>query len=157
MIKMRTLLSLLLLSSTPVMAADTVYVGGERHTMDISDFTDPSPGSADLTRYLANLNVVGDRGRELIFDLDISLSGNGVFQSDFNLYKYKGSLLVGCNGTYVGIDDSEAYLFEAEGEVKMFVNKRATFIEPCQKLTIMAVSWFDTQAIDMNVAITEAF
>ena len=138
-------------------AGDTVYVGGERHTLTTQDFGNPTPDSKGLTRYLANLNVVGDQGRELIFDIDVRVSGNGVLNPDFGFYYYKVSLLAGCNGTYIGIDDSEGYLMEDTGVMKVFINKRATFAQPCEKLTLLAVSWMENSELELNVAITEAF
>jgi len=54
-----------------VAAADTLYVGGTLHTLAKSDFTRSG------NNYTAYIDVLGDNGQELIFDIDGTVGGQG--------------------------------------------------------------------------------
>ncbi|WP_281559076.1 hypothetical protein [Thalassomonas sp. RHCl1] len=69
------LLNTLLLISLAVFSgrslADTVYVNGTLHTLSKSDFAQ----SGD--NYTAYIDVIGDYGQQLIFDIDAIVGGDG--------------------------------------------------------------------------------
>ncbi|WDD99076.1 hypothetical protein [Thalassomonas actiniarum] len=69
------LLNILLLIALAVVSgrslADTVYVNGTLHTLSKSDFAQ----SGD--NYTAYIDVIGDYGQQLIFDIDAIVGGDG--------------------------------------------------------------------------------
>jgi len=52
-------------------AADTVYVGGTLHTLSKSDFVQSG------NNYTAYIDVIGDYGQQLVFDVDAVVGGQG--------------------------------------------------------------------------------
>ncbi|WDE05418.1 hypothetical protein SG34_000245 [Thalassomonas viridans] len=65
------LLALLLPVFSSAALADTVYVGGTMHTLNKADF------SQSGNNYTANIDVIGDYGQELIFNVDAKVAGKG--------------------------------------------------------------------------------
>ncbi|WDD99075.1 hypothetical protein [Thalassomonas actiniarum] len=65
------------LSGAPA-AAGTVYIGGTLHTLSKSDFV------ASGNNYSAYIDVIGDYGQELIFDIDGIVGGQGYQQVNDN-------------------------------------------------------------------------
>ncbi|WDE05413.1 hypothetical protein SG34_000220 [Thalassomonas viridans] len=52
-------------------AADTLYVGGTLHTLAKSDFVQSG------NNYTAYIDVIGDHGQQLVFDIDGTVGGQG--------------------------------------------------------------------------------
>ncbi|WDE05406.1 hypothetical protein SG34_000185 [Thalassomonas viridans] len=148
----------LVLFAGEVAAGDVVYVNGARHSLETSDFTDPTPGSIGVQRYYKNLEVIGgEAGGELIFDIDLRVNGGGVYNSQLPMYHYKVNLMALCNSTFVGTDNAEAYLFEANSEMKLFTNRLVTFGSGCNKVTLMATVWMEDSELELNISIAEPF
>lgn len=144
--------------SSEVIAGDVVYVNGDRHSLETSDFTDPTPGSVGVQRYYKNLEVIGgEAGGELIFDIDLRVNGAGIHNSQLSMYHYKVNLMALCNSTFVGTDNTEAYLFEANSEMKLFTNRLVTFGSGCNKVTLMATIWMEDSELELNISIAERF
>ena len=101
--------------------ADTAYVGGTFTRLDINDFTRSG------NHYVTTVDVVGDNGQQLIFDIDGTVSGygkqdtqlihiclqrgpNGVcYEPDIRViydddFRYMVELKLTCNGIAIGSD-----------------------------------------------------
>ncbi|WDD99070.1 hypothetical protein [Thalassomonas actiniarum] len=118
------LLALLLPVLSTAAQADTVYVGGTMHTLSKADF------SQSGNNYTANIDVIGDYGQELIFNVDAIVAGKGVqdvtrewrcllprnaqpweycaepdwlitYDQDF---RYQAEMKITCNGIAIGSD-----------------------------------------------------
>lgn len=86
-----------LLSGTAV--ADTTYVIGNYHRLNLNDFTRSG------NNYVTTLDVAGEQGHQLIFDIDGSVSGYG-FQDARTVYI---CLQRGPNGICYEPDDRTIY------------------------------------------------
>jgi len=62
----------LLLPVFSAAAAETVYVGGTMHSLSKADF------SQSGNNYTATLDVIGDYGQQLIFNVDARVGGKGI-------------------------------------------------------------------------------
>lgn len=63
--------ALVLCTFSHLAQADTIYINGTRHTLDKADFQQSG------NKYVAYLDVVGDGGQNIIFDLDAIVTGKG--------------------------------------------------------------------------------
>lgn len=177
-----TLASALLMSAlSTAVHADTVYVNGVLHTLAKSDFVQ----SGD--NYTAYIDVVGDNGQQLIFDVDAIVGGNGYQEITYvrichqmgpwgctepdvreiisNDFRYMVELQVTCSGIAIGSDmDNKNELVNGRvndkyREVKLLTKKTTTTGGNCQqlKVEVKGLELSSIHNISLDVLIAEQF
>ena len=164
-----------------VARADTVYVNGALHTLAKSDFVQSG------NNYTAYIDVVGDYGQQLIFDIDGIVGGYGSQQITYQKiclqmgprgctepdireiisddFRYVVELKVTCSGIAIGSDmDNKnelvnGYVSDKNREVKLLIDKRTTTGGNCQqlKVEVNGVDVGSIDNIDLNMFIVEEF
>ncbi|WP_281559080.1 hypothetical protein [Thalassomonas sp. RHCl1] len=176
------LTSLLLMSALSGAAhADTVYVNGTLHTLSKSDFVQSG------NNYTAYIDVVGDNGQQLIFDIDAVVGGNGYQQITYQKiclqmgrwgcvepdireiisedFRYVVELDVSCSGIAIGSDldnkneQVDGRVANKYREVKLLTQNTLVTGGNCQQLKV-AVNGLELSSISnisLDVLIAETF
>lgn len=151
----KTLLALALGSmALPSLALDSIFVGGIRHTLTEQDFYVEDEG------HKLDLEVIGDYGQELIFDIALRVKGDADKTRPSPsplLFYFDAQLFVSCSGKLVGHDASYAYRTTEHGEVQVLVNSRMSFETPCTELKLYVPSSMLNKQIEAKLAIMEGF
>lgn len=173
------LLCSLFLSQHVLAFADAVYISGIKHTLTSADFQ----RSGD--DYIAHIDVIGDTGQNLLFDVDAVVIGDGYQEEKEvcfnyhpdeppcsesyirNAFNYAVDLQVTCSGINIGMDmdnknerlrPGEQVNFTRR-EVKLMVSKELATGGNCQQLQVQ-VKGRDVADIDtiyLDVIIGEVF
>ncbi|WDE05398.1 hypothetical protein SG34_000145 [Thalassomonas viridans] len=173
------LLCSLFLSQPCQAFADAVYISGIKHTLTLADFQHSGED------YLANINVIGDSGQNLLFDVDAVVIGDGyqeekevcfTYHPDDppcsesyirNAFSFAVDLQVSCSGINIGMDmdNKNERLRPGERvsytrrEVKLMVSKELITGGNCRQLQV-TVKGRDVANIDtiyLDVIIGEVF
>ena len=164
------LASSLLLASTSLLAAGVVYVSGSKYTMNKADFLQSG------NNYTAYLDVDGDTGQQLIFDVDARVTGMGKEspEKDCNTschykgpvdFRYVVEMQVSCSGIAIGseMDNrnelNDTWVDDRSREVKLLVDNTLVTGGNCQQLQVdvKGVDVDSIDAIELDVLIGETF
>lgn len=157
-----------------VATASVIYVSGIKYTLNKSDFQQSGQ------TFTAALEVVGDQGRPLMFDIDARVGGLGketpeascamschTAQANSNTvdFRYVVEMQVSCSGIAIGSETdnrnalNDTWVSDRYREVKLLVDNTLTTHGQCQQLDI-AVKGLDLDhisMIDLDVIIAEYF
>ncbi|WDD99090.1 hypothetical protein [Thalassomonas actiniarum] len=162
-------------------AADVVYVSGSKHNLSKADF------QRSGNTYTANIEVVGDYGQTLIFDIDAIVAGRG-YQDNREVcftyhpdeppchesytewlpnFRYVVDLKVSCNGIAIGLDSENKNMLVNEGvrvrdtgrEVSLLIDNELVTGGNCQQLQVIVdgTELSSIDSIDLDVLVAEAF
>ncbi|WP_299939571.1 hypothetical protein [uncultured Microbulbifer sp.] len=109
-------------------AVDSIYISGEKYTLNNESFTQYSVGEVNgwtlpnprytrpIERYnlIATIPVIGDIGQPLIFDVDIKVKGLGFYDSGFRCYLWVADDALQDKGTPPNCDLVD--VFDADNE-----------------------------------------
>ena len=181
--KKTTLVSLCFMSalSTFAQAADIVYVIGTLHTLAKSDFQQSG------NNYTALIDVVGDNGQQLIFDVDGMVGGIGHQEISYIKicrqssrwgctepdelerispdFRYVVELKVTCNGIAIGLDMEDknelvnGRVSDKYREVELLTKKTTVTGGNCQqlKVEVKGLELSSISNISLDVLIVEPF
>ncbi|WDE05407.1 hypothetical protein SG34_000190 [Thalassomonas viridans] len=160
----------LLLTSTSLLAAGVVYVSGSKYTMNKADFLQSG------NNYTAYLQVDGDTGQQLIFDVDARVAGLGKEspEKDCNTschykgpvdFRYVVEMQVSCSGIAIGseMDNrnelNDTWVDDRSREVKLLVDNTLTTGGNCQQLQVdvKGVDVDTIETIELDVLVGEVF
>ncbi|WDE05417.1 hypothetical protein SG34_000240 [Thalassomonas viridans] len=161
--------------------ADTVYVNGALHTLSKSDFVQSG------NNYTAYIDVVGDHGQQLIFDVDAVVGGYGYQQITYQRiclqmgphgctepdireiisddFRYVVELNVTCNGIAIGSDidnkneQVSGRVSNKYREVKLLTRKNTATGGNCRQLKVQVngLELGSISNIALDVLVAEAF
>lgn len=164
-----------------VAVADVVYVSGSKHVLSKADFQ-PSGNT-----YTATIDVLGDYGQSLIFDVDAIVVGQGYQEREevcfryhpddlpcsesyiklLPSFRYVVDLQVSCSGIAIGSDSENENMLVNEGvrvtdtgrEVSLLVDNQLITGGNCQQLKVVVdgSEVSSIDSIDLDVLIAEAF
>ena len=161
--------------------ADVVYVSGAKHSLSKGDFQRLG------NTYIANIEVIGDYGQQLIFDVDAIVAGKGYQEQEevcfsyhpddppcsesyirlLPSFRYVAELKVSCNGIAIGSDTDNWNMLVSEGvrvtdtarEVSLLVDNELATGGNCRQLQVVVdgSEVRNIDSIDLDVLVAEAF
>ena len=177
-------LTAILASATLATAhADTVSVGGTRHTLTNNDFVQNGH------TYVADIRVIGDHGQQIIFDVDAIVEGKGYqkreeicfsyhpddppcSESYFKYYPefyYEVDMVVSCSGIALGdssqnrnqtLSDGYRMPYSLTGRtVNLLLDRQISTGGNCEnlKITIDGTKVHSLENISVDVFVVEPF